>query len=72
MPPFKFLFERRKIIGQASNRAISIPAEFQDKRDEGYEYVPTPEADALVAYMQGLSQAYDIEEAPTPEKLAYK
>ncbi|MDQ8187325.1 cbb3-type cytochrome c oxidase subunit II [Pelagicoccus sp. SDUM812002] len=72
MPPFTFLFEKRKIVGQSSDRALKLPAEFQDTIEEGYEYVPTRDADALVAYMLGLSQAYDIEEAPTPEKLAYK
>ncbi len=72
MPPFTFLFERRKIVGEASDRALNIPAEHRDLADEGFEYVPTRDADALVAYMLGLSQAYDIEEAPTPEKLAYK
>lgn len=70
MPPYAFLFETRKIIGAGSNRALDLPEGYRP--EEGYEVVPTPEADALVAYMLGLSQAYDIEEAPTPEKLAYK
>lgn len=71
MPPFTFLFEKRQIVGQASNRALQLPAGYQGV-EEGFEYVPTDKADALVAYMLGLSQAYEIEEAPTPEKLAYK
>ncbi|MBD5778420.1 cbb3-type cytochrome c oxidase subunit II [Pelagicoccus sp. NFK12] len=70
MPPFAFLFEKRKIVGEASNRALDLPEGF--RVEEGYEIVPSADADALVAYMLALSQAYEIEEAPTPEKLAYK
>lgn len=68
MPPFAFLFETRKIVGQASNKALVLPEGFQP--EDGYEVVPTAEADALVAYMLGLNQSYDIDEAPAPEKLA--
>lgn len=70
MPPFDFLFETRKIVGERSDRALDLPEGFRP--EEGYEVVPTREADSLVAYMLGLSQAYEIEEAPTPEKLAFK
>lgn len=70
MPPFAFLFEKREIVGEGSNRALALPEAYAV--EEGYEVVPTRKADALVAYMLGLSQAYDIEEAPAPEKLAFK
>lgn len=70
MPPFSFLFDKRKIVGQPSDRALDLPEGFQV--EEGFEVVPTRDADALVAYMLGLSQAYEIEEAPAPEKLALK
>ncbi|MBC2604491.1 cbb3-type cytochrome c oxidase subunit II [Pelagicoccus albus] len=70
MPSFAFLYEVREIIGEPSNRALELPAEYRP--EPGYEVVPSREADALVAYMLGLSQAYEIEAAPTPEKLAYK
>ncbi|EDY82432.1 Cytochrome C oxidase, mono-heme subunit/FixO superfamily [Verrucomicrobiia bacterium DG1235] len=70
MPPFDFLFETREIVGEPSDRALELPEGFRPA--EGFEVVPTRDADALVAYMLGLSQAYEIEEAPTPEKLAFK
>lgn len=69
MPPFAFLFEKREIAGEGSIRALELPE--SHALEEGYELVPTRKADALVAYMLGLSQAYDIEEAPAPEKLAF-
>jgi len=71
MPPFAFLFEKRKVVGEPSNHALKLP-EGHAAIEAGYEIVPTHKADALVAYMLGLSQAYDIEEAPAPEKLAFK
>lgn len=70
MPPFAYLFHTRPIVGERSNRALELPEGFQP--EDGYEVVPTPEADALVAYMLSLSQDYEIREAPTPEKLAHK
>lgn len=72
MPPFSFLFEKRKVVGERSSRALELPKDYEGLEDDRYEIVPTPDADALVAYMIGLSQAYEIPEAPTPEKLAYK
>lgn len=68
MPPYDFLFETRKLVGEPSERALDLPEGY--RVEEGYEVVPTAAADALVAYMVGLSQAYDIEEAPAPAKLA--
>lgn len=70
MPPFAFLFEVRPVVGEGSNRALDLPGAY--RAEDGFEVVPTRDAEALVAYMLGLSQAYEIEEAPTPEKLAYK
>lgn len=61
MPPFPFLFETRKIVGEKSTKALNLPAEFAV--EDGYEVVPTPRAEALVAYLLGLKTDYDLPEA---------
>ncbi|TVR53960.1 MAG: cytochrome-c oxidase [Puniceicoccaceae bacterium] len=66
MPPYPFLFEKRRIVGEPSERALNLPPEFAPP--EGYEIVPTPRADALVAYMLSLRMDYDLPEAPTAEQ----
>lgn len=61
MPPYKFLYEKRKIVGQRSDDAFEIPGY---DLEEGYEIVPTPDAKALVAYLLELNRSYSLEEAP--------
>ena|SRR5258708_4425626 len=69
MPPFTFLFEKRKIIGQPSTKAILLPAAYSP--EPGYEIVPTPRAEALVAYLQSLKSDYTYPEAkPHPRPKA--
>jgi len=70
MPSFRFLFEKRLIEGEPSDRALKLPESYA--LDEAYEIVPTRAAEALAAYMASLTQTYDILEAPAPEKLAFK
>ncbi|MCX6946061.1 MAG: cbb3-type cytochrome c oxidase subunit II [Opitutales bacterium] len=57
MPSYRFLFETRKITGERSAQAlpVAVPA--------GREVVPTPRAEALVAYLQSLSNVYEYPEA---------
>ncbi len=80
MPPYRFLFEMRKIVGQPSPDALTIPETYTDGKPvpahsvpgEGYEVVPTERARALVAYLvqrkdtYGYSEAFKLhrEEAP--------
>ena len=52
MPPSRFLFAKRKIQRQRSPDALALPPELAV--DQGYEVVPTPEANALVAYLVSL------------------
>jgi cbb3-type cytochrome oxidase cytochrome c subunit len=52
MPPYRFLFEKRRIEGARSANALELPAEFGP--DSRYEIVPTTEAVALVAYLASL------------------
>ena len=58
MPPFKFLFETRKIVGQPSPKAIQskLPAHYQPPA--GYEIVPNERGENLVAYMMSLKDTY--------------
>jgi len=71
MPPFKFLFETRKIVGQPSPKALQLPAPYTAK--PGYEIVPTPRAQALVAYLLSLKHDYVYPEArPAPKPVEKK
>ena len=49
MPPYRFLFEKRKIGRRPSPEALALPGELAP--GAGYEIVPKPAAKALVAYL---------------------
>ena len=49
MPPFRYLFEVRKIGSAPSPDALDFPKGFGPPA--GYEVVPTPEAKELAAYL---------------------
>ncbi|MCH6257535.1 cbb3-type cytochrome c oxidase subunit II [Puniceicoccaceae bacterium K14] len=70
MPSYSFLYEERKIIGQASDNALVLPDEYAP--EEGMEIVPTSKANALVAYMLSLKADYDLVEAPSLKKVDLK
>ena len=62
MPPFGFLFETRKIVGQPSPKAIQgLPPQYAPA--SGYEVVPTHRAEALVAYLMSLKHEFDYPES---------
>ncbi len=68
MPPFRYLYELREIVGEGSVDAVQIPETFpEDRPPEGYEWVPTKRATALVAYLQSLRLDYDLPESSRPE-----
>ncbi len=60
MPPYRFLFETREIVGQPSPRAISLPAPYG--APAGFELLPSPRAEALVAYLLSLKDTFDYPE----------
>lgn len=60
MPPFRFLFEKRKIVGQPSPRALALPG--ADAAPAGYEIVPTARGEALVAYLLNLKDTFNYPE----------
>ena len=67
MPPFRFLYAYRKVApGQASPLALKLPADYARQHGldrPGYELVPTPRAEALVAYLLSLKDTYVFPEA---------
>jgi cytochrome c oxidase cbb3-type subunit 2 len=64
MPSFRYLYTMQKIQGQRSARAIDLLP--PDSPPEGYEVVPTADAEALVAYLLSLNRNYPLPEAPEP------
>jgi len=68
MPPYRYLFEKRKISGQRSDEALKLTGE--DAPEPGWEIVPKPEAKQLVSYLQSLDRSHPLNEvksaAPAP------
>jgi len=65
MPQYPYLFEVRKIKGgQPSPEALSLAPEFRKDVREGYEVIPTREANALVEYLMSLQSDVRLFEAP--------
>jgi len=62
MPPYRFLFEKRKIGREPSPNALRFTGEFAPERD--CEIVPTDQAKALVAYLLSLRADTVIFETP--------
>jgi cytochrome c oxidase cbb3-type subunit 2 len=62
MPPYRFLFEKRKIQRSPSPDAMVLPPDLAPP--PGYEIVPKPEAGALVAYLLSLRADAPLFEAP--------
>ena len=71
MPPYPYLFEKRKISGQRSHDALP---EDQVQAGDGYEIVPKNEARELVAYLLSLDRSHPLKEvkseAPAPAAAA--
>jgi cytochrome c oxidase cbb3-type subunit 2 len=56
MPPFKFLYEKRKIVGEPSADALILTGDWAADVEPGYEIVPTGDAKDLVAYLLSLDR----------------
>ena len=61
MPSFKHLYEERKLVGQTSMEALKLSE--RNSAREGYQIVPTSEANALVAYLMALDRSHTVPEA---------
>jgi cytochrome c oxidase cbb3-type subunit 2 len=64
MPRYPFLFEKRKAAARKAGGSEALP--LGAKVEPGYEIVPRPEADALVAYLLSLQAETPLFEAPLP------
>ena len=62
MPPYRFLFEKRKIGRRPSPEALALPSELAP--GAGYEIVPKPAAKALAAYLISLRADAPLFDAP--------
>jgi cytochrome c oxidase cbb3-type subunit 2 len=62
MPPFRYLFEVRKIGREPSPDALKLPSEFAPPA--GYEVVPKPEAVELAAHLLSLRATVPLYSAP--------
>jgi cytochrome c oxidase cbb3-type subunit 2 len=68
MPPFRFLFEVRKLGDAPSPGALQFPQGFAPAA--GCEVVPTPEAKQLAAYLLSLKADAPLYEAPVTPVIA--
>ena len=68
MPPYRFLFERRKLGLTPSPEALALPAPWAPP--PGYEIIPKPEAVALAAYLTSLRAEAPLFVAPLSVPLA--
>jgi cytochrome c oxidase cbb3-type subunit II len=66
MPPYRYLFRDQPIAGQPSLNALKLEGHAAAR--PGHEIVPTPEAEALVAYLLSLKRDYALPEAPEPKE----
>jgi cytochrome c oxidase cbb3-type subunit 2 len=66
MPPYRYLFEKRKITGECSVDALPV------KVDDGYQIVPKPEAVRLVRYLLSLDRSHPLKEAKSSGAVAAK
>ena len=60
MPPYRYLFKKRKISGERSPEALTLSG--ADAVGNGYEVVPKPKARALVAYLISLDKSPPLKE----------
>ena len=60
-PPYKFLFDDIKIVGEVSANALKLPSAMAP--EAGHQVVASERARTLVAYLQGLNSSYEYPEA---------
>ena len=60
MPAFRFLYQERPIQGEGSADAVKFAS--NNPAPNGYEIVPTYEAQCLVAYLMSLDQSHALKE----------
>ena len=60
MPAYRFLYEKRRISGERSADALKLMG--KEATREGWEIVPTYDAQCLVAYLMSLDQSHPLKE----------
>jgi cbb3-type cytochrome oxidase cytochrome c subunit len=60
MPSYRFLYEKRRIVGERSADALELTG--SDAPREGWEIVPSFDAKCLVAYLMSLNQSHPLKE----------
>ena len=60
MPPYRYLFEKKKISGQRSPLALNLTG--KDAPEEGSQIVPKQEAIDLVSYLLSLDRSHPVPE----------
>jgi cytochrome c oxidase cbb3-type subunit 2 len=61
MPAYRFLYDKRLISGERSADALELTG--SDAPPDGWEIVPTYDAQCLVAYLMSLDQSHPLNEA---------
>lgn len=62
MPPYPYLFNKRKLAEGEKPAANALPATVEP----GYEITPRPDAEALIEYLNSLNASMPLVEAPVP------
>ncbi len=70
MPPYRYLFETKKISGQKSVDALVLTG--KDAPKDGFEVVPKQEAKDLVGYLLSLDRSHPVNEVKSPATEAAK
>lgn len=60
MPAYRFLYEKRRIGGQAAADAVQLDRD--NSPEEGWEIIPSYDAKCLVAYLMSLDQSHPLKE----------
>ena len=70
MPPYRFLYEKRRISGVVSPDALNFVGDTNEKPKTGWEIVPSYDAKCLVAYLMTRDQSHALKEAKSPTTIA--
>jgi len=70
MPPYRFLYEKRRVGSVASSDALNFAGDTSDNPATGWEIIPTYDAKCLVAYLMTLDQSHPLKEAKAPASIA--
>ena len=66
MPSYRWLFNKARVSGEPAANALKLTG--ADAVPSGYQVVPTPEADKIVAYLLAMKRDYPLPEAPEPQE----